>query len=214
MKQRYELIIFDCDGTLVDSEKLTNRLIATMINEIGIPVDTESCLDLFAGKTISHITSYIKEQGVTINDQEFESSYRSRCTDLFHGELQAIPGVEELLMSLKVPYCIASNGPKKKMNVTLPASGLDKYFTEETVFSAYDIKKWKPEPTLFLHAAKQMNVHASKCLVIEDTWSGVMGAVNAKIDVLAYNPHRDARMYLDGVPNYCKMTDIQNFIEV
>jgi len=212
VKRDYKLVIFDCDGTLVDSEPLTNGLIATMINELGISINTEECLDLFAGKTLAHIVAYIKDNGVQINEGAFESDYRRRCLALFNDQLKPIDGVEQLIRNLKIPYCIASNGPHEKMDVTLPASGLDNYFDKERIFSAYDVDQWKPAPALFLHAAKQMNVHSSNCIVIEDTWSGVMGAVNANIDVLAYNPHRDIRMYLDGVPNFGDMKDIENYL--
>ena len=205
-------MIFDCDGTLVDSEPLTNRLIAEMINELNISIDTSTCLELFAGKTLGHITTFIKEQGVQIDDDAFEISYRERCFALFNEELKAIPGVEDLLKGLNVPYCVASNAPKKKMEITLPATGLAKYFSEDRIFSAYEVQKWKPEPALFLHAASRMNVLPSKCIVIEDTWSGAMGAMNAQIDVLGYNPHENAQLYIDGVPNFGKMRDIQNYL--
>lgn len=212
MEKSYDLVIFDCDGTLVDSEQLTNELIAAMINELGLGITKEECLDLFAGKTIGHITSHIKNGGIVINEDEFEASYRERCFSLFNEELDAIAGVEELIQSLTVPYCIGSNAPHKKMDMTLPASGLDKYFSKDRIFSAYDVEQWKPEPTLFLHAAKQMKVAPSRCIVIEDTWSGVMGAVNADIDVIAYNPHNDTRLYLHDVPNFSNMRDIQNYL--
>jgi HAD superfamily hydrolase (TIGR01509 family) len=212
MKRAYDLVIFDCDGTLVDSEPLTNRLIAEMINELNISIDTKTCLGLFAGKTIGHITTFIKEQGVSIDDKKFEVSYRERCFALFNDELKPISGVGDLLKGLTVPYCVASNAPKRKMEITLPATGLAKYFSEDRIFSAYDVQQWKPEPALFLYAAQKMNVHPSRCLVIEDTWSGAMGAVNAQIDVLGYNPHGDWQLYIDGVPNFTKMKDIQNYL--
>jgi len=210
--KKYELIIFDCDGTLVDSEPLTNRLIADMITEMGIPMDQNESLRLFAGKTLKHITSFIASSGVHIDDQKFEDEYRHRCLGLFNEELEAIPGVQSLINQLNIPFCVASNGPKKKMDVTLPAAGLEKYFPPERIFSAYDINHWKPDPELFLHAAECMNVSPSKCLVIEDTWSGLMGAVNGGIDVLGYNPHGDKRMFVNNVPNYKSMFEIQSYL--
>lgn len=210
--RKYELVIFDCDGTLVDSEPLTNRLIAEMITERGIQMNQDESLRLFAGKTLKHITSFIEEHGVQVDEDKFEYEYRDRCQQLFHEELEAIPGVEDLIKSLTVPYCIASNGPKKKMEVTLPAAGLQKYFSIDRIFSAYDINHWKPEPELFLHVASSMNVTPSKSIVIEDTLSGLMGAVNGGIDVIAYNPHNDQRMFVDNVPNYKSMDEIQSYL--
>ena len=205
----YKLIIFDCDGTLVDSEPLTNGLVALMIRENGIEMSKSKALDLFAGKTLSDITNFIKSHGVDINEVTFEKEYRERCLTIFQRELKAIPGVHDLLSSLEIPYCIASNGPKVKMDVTLPASNLSQYFTEETIFSAYDVQAWKPKPDLFLHAANIMGYRPEETLVIEDTWSGAMGAINAKMDVWLYNPHLDNRVYLDAVPNFSSIAHIR-----
>lgn len=207
--KKYELIIFDCDGTLVDSEPLTNRLIATLINERGIGITTEECLDRFAGKTIGHITSFIAEHIPNHDEKSFEVEYRARCKEIFEKELKPIAGVEELIESLTIPYCIASNGPIEKMSVTLPASGLDKYFNVSNTFSAYQVDAWKPKPDLFLHAAKEMDVDPSKALVIEDTWSGVMGAINGGIDVWVYNAHLDNRVFLDQIPNFFNMSSLR-----
>lgn len=206
--KRYELIIFDCDGTLVDSELVTNRVIAELINEIGITISPEECFDKFAGKTLVHITDFIKETIPTIDEVSFEKEYRLRCKKRFVEELETVDGIEELLQSLTIPFCVASNGPAEKMAATLPATGLDQYFSKSNTFSAYDIQAWKPKPDLFLHATEQMNVAPSSALVIEDTYSGVMGAVHAGIDVWAYNVHLDNRVFVNGVPNFTSMSSI------
>ncbi len=209
MARKYDLIIFDCDGTLVDSEPITNKVIATMLQELGLDVSQSESLLLFAGKTLKDIIDYIKHHGISIEENVFVGEYRQRCDEALGRTLEPIRGVVGLLESLPIPYCIASNGPQNKMRVSLPAAGILKYFSDETIFSAYDIGSWKPDPELFHHAALQMSTPQSKCLVIEDTWSGVMGALNGGMDVFAYNPHIDRRLYLDGVPNFSSMAHLR-----
>ncbi len=88
---------------------------------------------------------------------------------------------------LQLPKCIASNGPQRKMKVSLEASGLKRYFPDENIFSAYDIQKWKPEPDLFLHAARSCYTDSKNCLVVEDTIHGIMAAKEAKMHVVGVN---------------------------
>lgn len=210
--KKYELIIFDCDGTLVDSELLTNRVIAEMIRGYGLPMTTDKCMDLFAGKTIGHITDYIKAGGQDIDEDDFETDYRKRCESVFRAELAPIPGVKDLVTSLQIDYCVASNGPKVKMDITLPSAGLQSLF-EGRMYSAYDIQAWKPKPDLFLHVCEDRGIHPTKTLVIEDTWSGAMAAVNGGIDVWVYNAHMDTRTYIDGVPNFAQMQALHKSLE-
>ena len=144
----YELVIFDCDGTLVDSEPVTMRLIIQMMSEKGIALSFNEAMEIFAGKNMMAITSYMSGIIGSFDHGEFEEDYRSRCIDAFNAELKAVEGAETLITNLKIPYCIPSNGPKRKMDLTLKVTGLIKYFEEEAIFSAYDIQKWKPEPDL------------------------------------------------------------------
>lgn len=215
--KKYELVIFDCDGTLVDSESVTCRVIEELINEIGISISYDECFNQFTGKTLRHITDFIKQTHPKTDETVFESEYRDRCKKKFREELEPVEGVVSLLENLSLPFCVASNGPRIKMEQTLPAAGLDHFFPANHVFSAYDIQSWKPQPDLFLHAAEQMNISPSKALVIEDTWSGVMGAVNGDIDVWAYNVHLDSRVFINGVPNFSSMyalaTELQKHID-
>jgi len=204
--KKYELIIFDCDGTLVDSETITNALVSDMMIERGINISPEQSHDLFAGKTINDIINHIRSHGVDQDADLFEEEYRMRSNQKLKAEVQPIPGVIDLIETLDIPYCVASNGPKIKMDITLPSAGLGTYFGTSNIFSAYDINVWKPEPDLFLYVAGRMGVEPDKALVIEDTVTGVIAAQRGHIDVWAYNPHLDTRLYVDGVPNFSTMS--------
>lgn len=209
--KHYELVIFDCDGTLVDSEPLTMKLMVRMMGEMGLLMSHGDALKAFAGKNIMYITDHMQKSLGPFDHEEFENDYRKRCLDIFHNELKAIEGVEGLIDSLTIPKCIASNGPRSKMNVTLKVTELDRFFSDKSIFSAYDIGKWKPEPHLYLHAADIMKKKVQGCIVVEDTIPGIMGAVNAGMDVIAYNPDQSEELYLDGVLNFTSMTDIRDY---
>jgi HAD superfamily hydrolase (TIGR01509 family) len=210
---KYDLIIFDCDGTLVDSEPVTNRLISMMMAERGIQMTPDACLEEFAGKNIMYITSYMERFIGQFDHIRFEEEYRERCLTIFDEELEEIPGVRGILESVRVAKCVASNGPRRKMDVTLRVTGLQAFFNSKHIFSAYDIQKWKPDPHLFLHAAHQMNVHPDRTLIVEDTISGVQGALNAKMDVVAYNPKHESNLQVEGVLSFESMLEISAYLE-
>ena len=184
----YDLIIFDCDGTLVNTETLSNSLISVMLREVGLNISESESIALFRGKSFSTITDYIDKHLDHRLEFNFEESFRQRSQILFEADLKAMDCAEGFIQKLNIPICIASNGPQIKMKTTLKVTGLDKYFNAENTFSAYDINKFKPEPDLFLYACKRMNGIASKTLVIEDTMVGAVAARAAGMDVLIYAP--------------------------
>ena len=183
------------------------------MTEIGIPTTPQQAFDNFTGTRFMDIEKYIADQLGEYPGQSFEDAYRARSAIVFKEELQAIEGVFDLLDNLNgQKTCVASNGPGIKMNITLEVTGLRPYFPEEHVFSAYDIQKWKPDPTLFLHAAKQMGVEPEACVVIEDSYNGAMGGINAGIETLAYNPHGLQDLKSLDIPNFSTMADIQSYL--
>jgi HAD superfamily hydrolase (TIGR01509 family) len=197
------LIIFDCDGTLVDTESLTAHLMTEMLQGLGIDIGLEACTSRFIGTKFSDVVAFVQSHGFSIDPDSFEKDYRDRCKVLFKEKLKPIPGVISMLEGLKVPYCIASNGPKEKMEITLEAAGLHPYFPKQNIFSAYDIKKWKPEPDLFHLASEKMGQPARNCMVVEDTIHGVKAALSADMQVAGVNiKHQENEIKNMGVPTY------------
>jgi len=210
----YELIIFDCDGTLVNSEPLTMKLLSVMMKEIGVRQSEATLMETFAGKNMKAITDFVTSQIGPFDEQAFEEDYRNRCIDLFKEELQAIPGVIDLLRSVKTKKCIASNGPHRKMNLTLAATGIDQYFEKEHIFSAYDVQKWKPDPALIYYVLEKMDCKASGAILIEDTISGVNAGLAAGITTLAYNPEQDKELLSSDALNFSTMAEIKQYLKL
>ena len=210
---KIDFIIFDCDGTLVDSEPITTGIIADMMAEIGIIISKKECHDRFVGTKFVDIAQYISDHGISIDPVAFEKKYRATCDVLFTKELKPIEGVEEVLSALPIDYCIASNGPKEKMKVTLKATGLDRYFPSTHIFSAYDIQRWKPEPHLFLHAASTHDYLPESSLVIEDTIHGILAAVTGGLPVIGVNVKSDLNeVKALNIPIFNNMKEVKEYL--
>ncbi|MEM1321336.1 MAG: HAD-IA family hydrolase [Bacteroidota bacterium] len=180
-----QLIIFDCDGVLVDSEAISNRLVAELLQELSIPMSTEESLRQFAGTSMEYIRNYIHQLTGQPLPENFEAIYRKRSALAFAEELQPIEGVARAIEAIPLPRCVASNGPREKIVTNLKITGLSSFFNDR-LFSAYDIQRWKPAPDLYLHAADQMQVATQQCVVVEDSSAGVQAAIAAGMRVLAY----------------------------
>lgn len=168
-----DCVIFDMDGTLVDSEVLSARAFLDLLP------DHPDAPDEFAarhrGKKFALILTELEaELGRSLPD-DFEPRYRARVAELFGSELQPMPGAAEMLDRIALPVCVASNGPLFKIRQALTVTGLLPFFGDN-LFSAYEAGAWKPAPGLFLHAAARMGVPPHGCLVVEDTWLGIAAA--------------------------------------
>jgi len=139
------------DGTLVDSETLCNQAFKDLIPEITEPV--EGLVNRYSGRKLAWIFNDIEKRFECSIPDNFEQSYRQRVEALFNSDLKAFPGVHKALESIKTPICIATSAPLKKVKHVLSITGLAQHF-DGNLFSSYEIGSWKPEPDIFLHAAK------------------------------------------------------------
>lgn len=177
-------IIFDCDGVLVDSEAIGNQVLLEMAQEFGLQMSMDDAFLNFDGRSLQHCFQHIEEVTGQKLPSNFEAAYRRKSFEAFKNDLQPIAGVKEFIAKLKIPFCVASSGPVEKIILNLTTVGLMDQF-ENKIFSAYQINKWKPEPDLFLWAAKKMGFQVDECIVIEDSEVGIIAAKNGGFKVFA-----------------------------
>ncbi len=180
-----ELVIFDCDGVLVDSEPISARVGAAVLADLGWNVSPEELIRRFAGCTEEYWRDSVESALGRPLDDGWEAPYQSWYRDAFEAELRAVPGVVDVLQSLTVPFCVASNGSHEKIRANLRRVGLEEAF-EGRFFSAQDVRQGKPAPDLFLHAARTMGVAPGRCAVIEDSPTGLAAARAAGMQCFAY----------------------------
>ena len=178
-------IIFDCDGVLVDSERLSHSVLMDMLAEYGQPISLQDTFDLFMGTSEEKGLAVLSELIGRPAPLDFSSTFRDRTFEAFKRSLAPIPGITDVLQSLKHPYCVASNGPREKMRFTLGLTGLLPHF-DGRLYSAEDVARPKPAPDLFLHAAHAMGADPRSCVVVEDSSTGVTAAKAAGMYVLGY----------------------------
>ena len=192
------LLIFDCDGVLVDSEMIASRVLAGHLSAHGYPVTAKQCRERFTGKWMTDIVNFVRGEGVDLPD-DFIDALKIKDVEAFKHELKPMPGVLETVRELRHDRCVASSGSIEKMETTLGISGLLPFFRPH-LFSAGQVRRGKPEPDLFLHAANAMGHAPEDCLVIEDSTAGVTAARRAGMRVLGFagaSHAREAAGYAD-----------------
>ncbi|MFF4697958.1 HAD family hydrolase [Streptomyces chattanoogensis] len=186
---RYDLVIFDNDGVLVDSEPLSNTILAGYLTELGYPTSYEDSIRDYMGSAMHRVHELVLERTGQRLPPEFDDVFHERVFAAFERELQPVSGVTETLEKLAadgVPYCVGSSGSHERIRVGHRKTGLDRWFTAGRIFSSQDVGRGKPAPDLFLHAAREMGVAAERCAVIEDSPLGVQAAVAAGMDVYGF----------------------------
>jgi HAD superfamily hydrolase (TIGR01509 family) len=182
---RCELVIFDCDGVLVDSEPIANRVLAECLTEIGLPTTTEQSLRTYKGHTWTECVAIAESLLRGPLPESFGATYYRRAIDAFQRELVAVPGIHDALERIPVATCVGSNGRHATMKVTLAKAKLWERFAGR-IFSAQDVERPKPFPDLYLHASQRMGVGPERCVVVEDSPHGVRAGVTAGMTVLGY----------------------------
>ena len=176
-------VIFDCDGTLVDSEPLTNKVIAEMAGELGIKMTWQEATSMWGGKTIDAVVYGMRELSGKDLPESWVPRLTQKVSEAYKYDLVPMDGISEVLDSLKVAKCVASNGRPGHVEDSLKLTGLYKYF-EDRVYTASEVAKPKPDPALFLYAADKMGFSKEECVVVEDSITGVTASVRAGIRVL------------------------------
>jgi HAD superfamily hydrolase (TIGR01509 family) len=186
MAASLELIIFDCDGVLVDSERISVAIDMLVLERMGMPMSRGEVIDRFVGRSPAVMRAAIEQHlGAPLSpslEQEFERLY----ADAFDRELTAVDGIHEALSGISQPVCVASSSEPRSLRHKLELVGLYERFAGR-IFSATEVRRGKPAPDLFLHAAAKMNTPPEACLVIEDSQYGVQAARAAGMDVFAYD---------------------------
>jgi len=188
------LVIFDCDGVLVDSEPLANRELAAMLTQIGLQTTTEQSIADYMGRTWNEIESLIESRLGKSVPSDFKDRYYARIFEVFDSQLEPVDGIEPALAGIQPrwPTCVASSGSHEKMRRTLGLTGLRPRFPDERIFSAWDVARGKPAPDLFLHAARRMGFDPATTAVVEDSLAGVQAARAAGMRALAFTRHTGA----------------------
>lgn len=179
------LVIFDCDGVLVDSERLCHEALRQTLADEGVELTLEQAFAHFMGTSEAVLLDIVERLIERPVPGDFIARFGARSFDAFRSDLQAVDGVHDVIRGLGARYCVASNGPKEKMRFTLGHTGLLPHF-EDRLFSADDVSRPKPAPDLFLHAARTMGAQPAECIVIEDSPTGVKAARAAGMRVLGY----------------------------
>ncbi|MCF3641423.1 HAD family hydrolase [Rhizobium sp. TRM95111] len=214
-----ELVIFDCDGVLVDSEPISIAVLVAALQAAGVTMSEDEAHERFLGKSLKTMSEILHEDyGLAIDDR-FLEEMRKRLYARFRTDLRPIEGIRDVIDRLAVPHCVASSSQPERIRLSLSVTGLIDCF-EPNIFSASMVAHGKPAPDLFLHASACMGVAAEHCVVVEDSPAGIQAAKAAGMRVLAFAGgshargarHRDALASLDPDLLFDDMRDLLQFV--
>lgn len=213
-----ELVIFDCDGVLIDSENISARVLIGHLETVGVIVDLAHFRAHFLGRSFPKVVAEVRSNyGIELPD-DFEKGYRANLLKAFETELLPMPGILDVLNGLSIASCIATSSSPPRVQRSLEITGLTTHF-KKSVFTASEVANGKPAPDLFLHAAKTMGIKPKNCLVIEDSLPGIKAALAANMRVLHFSggshfigidklPGLD-ELQIEAFDNWSKFFDIE-----
>lgn len=197
MSRAVELVIFDCDGVLIDSERIAVRTDVQVLATLGWIMTEAECIERFVGLSDRSIKAAIEAHlGIALAD-DWDKKFQSLYRDAFTSELTPVPGVLDALDRITLPTCVASSSSHDKLRFTLGLTGLYERFAGR-IFSAYDVARGKPAPDLFLHAASRMGVEPAACAVVEDSRYGVQAARAAGMRAFGFAGGLTPASWLEG----------------
>jgi beta-phosphoglucomutase-like phosphatase (HAD superfamily) len=195
------LVIFDCDGVLVDSEPISNRVLAEMLSREGLPTTLAQSRREYQGMLLADIRTRAESKLGRALPEDWIARYEAERDTAFNRELKPVTGALEAVAQVTaagIQTCIASQGKLTKIGLSLGLTGLDRFFPASARFSSYSVARGKPAPDVFLHAAASMGADPRACVVVEDTPSGVTAAVSAGMCALGFAADSDEQALRDA----------------
>jgi HAD superfamily hydrolase (TIGR01509 family) len=190
----HDLVIFDCDGVLVDSEVISNEILAQMLTREGLTTTLTQARRDYQGLLLADVCDRAQSKLGRALPPSWVVEYENERNEAFRRDLKPVPGAAEVVRRIKdagLPVCVASQGQLEKTRLTLGLTGLRELFPPDALFSAYDVPRPKPDPAVFQLAADSMNATPSRCAVVEDSPSGIMAAVTAGMRAIGYAANSD-----------------------
>jgi HAD superfamily hydrolase (TIGR01509 family) len=208
--QKPKLVIFDCDGVLVDSEAISARILVQELAKFEVIVSEQEVFDNFVGRSLADVLGSLQMSTDSGVIEAFSVAHHAALIESFRLELQAMAGIREILSHLNVPYCVATSSSRPRVLNSLKSTKLDGFF-DNNIFTSSQVRRGKPAPDLFLFAAKEMGASPNSCLVIEDSLPGVQAALAAEMQVWRFTggshfvkTHPDITATAPGIPTFDK----------
>ncbi|WP_242217662.1 HAD family hydrolase [Shinella zoogloeoides] len=214
-----QLVIFDCDGVLVDSEPISITVLVEALAAAGVTMSEEEAHQRFLGRSLKSMSEILHDDYGLAVDAAFLDSMRKALYERFRSELQPIAGIAETVDGLGIAHCVASSSQPERIRLSLSVTGLLDRF-EPNIFSASMVRHGKPAPDLFLHASAAMGVEPGRCVVVEDSPAGIAAAKSAGMRVVAFTggsharspQHREALLSLQPDALFDDMRELLQFV--